>query len=409
VATDQVGRAAEGGSVAIGVAASTDDGRSWSDRILPGSAAAAGGRYQRASDPSVTFGAGGNGWLVGFLGLTLTGPYRIPSRSAVLVARSQDGRSFAAPVVVARAPRGVVFDKPWVACDDHRASSYFGRCYALWDELGLRSGPYGVVLASMSRDGGRHWSAPVRTADQVRGFGVIPLVRSDGSVTVVYRNTQNPFRPAIAAFATSDGGRSWGSSSTIAEVRRSPRELPVRDPGFPSAGIGADDTIYVAWSDCRFEPSCALDDIVMSSSIDGETWRQPAVAARADPATATSLVTPGIAVRSRGHKSQEAIVFYAVGGPRCSKFSRPSTCSVTVAYTDSGRDGWGAPIALGWRMRPVWFPCTPAGCMWGDYIAAAFLQDGRLATMLPLAKPPGSVLDVAMYAPRGGLRVRPER
>jgi hypothetical protein len=47
--------------------------------------------------------------------------------------------------------------------------------------------------------------------------------------------------------------------------------------------------------------------------------------------------------------------------------------------------------------------------MWGDYIAAAFLQDGRLATMLPLAKPPGSVLDVAMYAPRGGLRVRPKR
>ena len=34
VATYQVGRAAEGGSVAIGVAVSTDDGRSWSDRIL---------------------------------------------------------------------------------------------------------------------------------------------------------------------------------------------------------------------------------------------------------------------------------------------------------------------------------------------------------------------------------------
>lgn len=410
VATYQVGRAAEGGSVAIGVAVSKDDGRSWSDRILPGSAEAAGGRYQRASDPSVSYGAGGNGWLVGFLGLNLTERYQIPRRSAVLVARSQDGRSFSAPVVVARAPRGIVFDKPWVACDDHRASPYFGRCYALWDELGLHlGGPGEVVLASTSRDGGRNWSAPVRTADQATGSGVIPLVRPNGSVTVVYLDTQNPFHPAIAEFASLDGGRSWGGSSTISKVRRSPRELPVRDPGFPSAGIGEDGTIHIAWSDCRFEPSCALDDIVVSSSPDGRTWTLPAIAARADPATATSLVTPGIAVRSRGRKTREAVVFYAVGGTRCSKFSRPSACSVTVGYTSSGRDGWGAPVALGWRMRPSWFPCTPAGCMWGDYIAAVFLQDGRVATMLPLARRPARALDVAMYAPRGGLPIRSKR
>ena len=184
VATYQVGRAAEGGSVAIGVVSSSDDGRSWSDRIVPGSAAAVGGQYERASDPSVSYGAGGNAWLVGFLGLTLTGPYDIPSHTAVLVARSGDGRSFTAPVVVARAPRGVVFDKPWVACDEHRSSPFFGRCYALWDELGLRRGPYGLVLASTSRDGGLHWSAPVRTTDRSKGTGVIPLVRPDGSVTV---------------------------------------------------------------------------------------------------------------------------------------------------------------------------------------------------------------------------------
>ena len=44
--------------------------------------------------------------------------------------------------------------------------------------------------------------------------------------------------------------------------------------------------------------------------------------------------------------------------------------------------------------------------MWGDYIAAAFLQDGRVATILPLAKRPARALDVAMYAPRGGLPIR---
>jgi hypothetical protein len=409
VGTYQVGRAAEGGSVAIGVASSTDDGRSWSDRILPGSAMAVGGRYERASDPSVSYGAGGDGWLVGFLGLTLTGPYQIPTRSAVVVAGSADGASFSAPVVVARAPRGVVFDKPWVACDANRASPYVGRCYALWDELGLRRGPSEVVLASRSLDGGRHWSTPVRVTDRVRGVGVMPIVRPDGSVTVVYLDTQNPFHPAIAAFASLDGGRSWGSPSTIATVRRAARELPVRDPGFPSAGVEADGTIDVAWSDCRFEPSCAVDDIVVSSSPDGRMWTKPAVAVRADPATATSLATPGIAVRTRGKTSQEAIVFYAVGGTGCSKFSPPSACSVTVGYASSRRGGWGAPVALGWRMRPSWFPCTRPGCMWGDYIAAAFLRDGRIATMLPLARRPTRVLDVAMYAPRGGLPIRRDR
>ena len=403
MATYQVGRAAEGGSVAIGVASSSDDGRSWSDRIVPRSAAAVGGHYERASDPSVSYGAGGSAWLVGFLGLTLTGPYGIPSHTAVLVARSGDGRSFTAPVVVARAPRGVVFDKPWVACDEHRSSPYFGRCYALWDERGLRRGPDDVVVASTSRDGGVHWSAPVPTIVKAEGVGVIPLVGPDGSVTVVYRTTRNPFHPTIAAFASLDGGRSWGSSTTIAVIHRSARELPVRDPGLPSAAVAANGMIVVAWSDCRFEPSCKVDDIVVASSPDGRSWSPPAVAARADPSTATSLVTPGLAVRSQGRKTREGIVYYAVGGTKCSRFSRPSACSVTVAYTTTHHGGWGVPVVLGWRMRPNWFPCTPAGCMWGDYLAAAFLQTGRVTTMLPLAKRPDGALDVAMYTPKRGL------
>jgi hypothetical protein len=43
--------------------------------------------------------------------------------------------------------------------------------------------------------------------------------------------------------------------------------------------------------------------------------------------------------------------------------------------------------------------------MWGDYIAAAFLRDGRVAAMLPLANRPSRALDVAMYAPTAGLKI----
>ena len=216
VATYQVGRAAEGGSVAIGVAVSTDDGRSWSDGILPWLGGGGRGPLPASERSERLVRNGGQRVARRLPGLNLTERYQIPRRSAVLVARSQDGRSFSAPVVVARAPRGIVFDKPWVACDDHRASPYFGRCYALWDELGLHlGGPGEVVLASTSRDGGRNWSAPVRTADHVRGSGVVLLVRRDGSVVVVYRDIHHPFHPAIAAFASLDGGHSWGGSSTV--------------------------------------------------------------------------------------------------------------------------------------------------------------------------------------------------
>ena len=104
-------------------------------------------------------------------------------------------------------------------------------------------------------------------------------------------------------------------------------------------------------------------------------------------------MTPGIAVRSQGTGSQEAIVFYAVGGTRCSEFSPPSSCSVSVGYVASRSGGWGETVAFGWRMRPKWFPGTRAGNMWGDYIAATFLQNGRVSTVLPLARPPSRALD----------------
>ena len=306
--------------------------------------------------------------------------------------------------MVARAPDGVLYDKPWVACDDHTTSPYFGHCYALWDETGLRRGPLDVVLASTSADGGRTWSPPVRTSDRARGFGVIPLVRPDGSVAVVYLDIENPFHPRLATFSTLNGGRRWGPSTEIARVRRADFDRPVRDPGLPSAAVGADGIVNVAWSDCRFEPSCAVDDIVVSHSLDGGSWTTPEVAARGDIATATSLATPGLAVASRGQDSRAAIVYYATAGRRCSRFSRPSTCTVTVASVSSRSGGvWSSPVSLGWPMRPDWFPCTPEGCMWGDYIATTFLHNGRAISVLPLANRPAKDLDVAMYVPDGGL------
>jgi hypothetical protein len=197
---------------------STDDGGTWSSSILEDTTTATGGFYGRASDPSVAYDANTDSWLVGYLGITLAPRFDEPTRSGIEVVRSASAGSFGKPITVARAPRGIVYDKPWIACDGHRTSTYFGRCWAVWDELGLREGPRGVVLASTSKDGGSHWSPPVRTADRMRGFGGVPLVRPDGSVIVSYLNTEHPLRPRIDAFV-STGRR--GELGTFDHDRRS--------------------------------------------------------------------------------------------------------------------------------------------------------------------------------------------
>src|SRR5712691_8463813 len=114
VAAFQVGRAQEGGSVDIGVAVSSNAGATWTASMLAGTTTAVGGSFGRASDPSVAHDAGTNAWQVAYLGLTLGGRFDEPIHSAIEVVRSFDGAvRFGPPITIARAPRGIIYDKPW--------------------------------------------------------------------------------------------------------------------------------------------------------------------------------------------------------------------------------------------------------------------------------------------------------
>jgi hypothetical protein len=410
VAAFQVGRAQEGGSVDIGVAMSSDAGATWTGSMLTGTTTAVGGSYGRASDPSVAHDTDANAWLVAYLGLTISGPFDEPTRSAIEVVRSSNGgSSFGQPVTIARAPRGIIYDKPWIACDEHRRSPNFGRCYAVWDELGLRAGPRDVVLLSTSFDGGIHWSRPVRTVDRVHGFGGVLVVRPDGSITVVYLDIGRPLHPYIGAFTSTDGGGRWGHSTTVAVPRRSfTRFVVARDPGLPSVAIDDQGSIWVAWSDCRFESGCPVDDIVVARSAAGETWSRPVPVAKGTPSTRASLSTPAIAAGLRGRHASVALLYYAVSGISCGASFQPKGCRVTVGATTSSDGGsdWTPPSTIGWPMKVRWFPSTRAGYMWGDYISAAIVQTGKIVAVLPLAKRAARLLDVGMYASVRGLKER---
>jgi hypothetical protein len=407
VAAFQVGRAQDGGSVDIGVAMSSNAGATWAASMLAGTTAAVGGSYGRASDPSVTHDARANVWLVAYLGLTIGGPFDEPTHSAIEVVRSLDGGgSFGPPVTIARAPPGIIYDKPWLACDEHRESHYFGRCYAVWDELGLRAGPRDGVLLSTSSDGGMHWTSPVRTVDHVHGFGGVPVVRPDGSVTVVYLDVGRPLHPFIGAFASTDGGTRWGRSVTVGVPHRAfTRFVVARDPGLPSVAIDEQGSIWVAWSDCRFEPGCPVDDIVVARSVAGGSWTRPVPVARGTRSTRASLLTPAIAAGERGRHPSLALLYYAVSGIRCGASFQPRGCTVRIGATSSdGENGWTTPTTIGWSMKVRWFAPTRAGYMWGDYVSSVIVEPREIVAVLPLARRPTRVLNVGMYASVSGLK-----
>src|SRR4051794_28877746 len=117
VAAAQVGRVFDGGADRIGWATSTDNGATWTSGILPGLTTAAGGGYNRATDPAVAYDARHGVWLISTLGLLNTSSG--PNGAAVLTSRSLDGgQTFGNPVVTAAASRRQDFDKNWISCDN---------------------------------------------------------------------------------------------------------------------------------------------------------------------------------------------------------------------------------------------------------------------------------------------------
>ena len=90
----------------------------------------------------------------------------------------------------------------------------------------------------------------------------------------------------------------------------------LRNPNLPSAEIDAAGKVYVVWSDCRFRTGCSSNDIVMSTSTDGQTWTAPA-RIPIDPTTSTvDHFIPGIGVdhtTSGSHRASDCAVLLLSG------------------------------------------------------------------------------------------------
>ena len=383
VAAAQVGRIFDGGAAGIGVTTSTNDGASWTAATLPGITTAAGGGYDRATDPSVAYDARHNVWMVSTLALRngSTGP----SGVAVLTSRSTDGGfTWGNPVVTAAAGRREDFDKNWITCDNTSTSPFYGSCYTQFDDHGAGN----ALKLSYSRDGGLTW-----TASRVPRVGVIggqPLVLPNGNVVVPL---DNAFETALGYTISTNGGAKFGTALSITSISAADDPGNIRAGALPSAEI-AGGKIYVVWEDCRFRAQCSSNDLVYVTSTNGTTWsavqRIPI-----DPVSSTvDHLIPGVAVGGSGNVV--SVTYYYFPVMNCG-----SSCALYVGHVSSANGGasWSTPTQLAGPMTMSWLPDTTQGRMVGDYVSSSMGSDGNAHPAYAVAAAPASgVFDQALYS-----------
>lgn len=398
VSAFQVGRFFNGGATDIGFARSGDGGATWGvPGFLPGMTFSSGAAspYERVSDPSVAYDATHGVWLISSIPL-------LPSTSVptVLVNRStDDGRTWSKPVAIPPPVARVVdLDKNWTVCDNGAASPFRGHCYTELDNFGAGD----LELMSTSTDGGLTWSVPIPTAGHDKGLGGQPVVRPDGTVVVPFESLNGK----IEAFTSTDGGTSWTKGVAVSSIRFHPVAGALRTSPLPTAEIDAVGKVYVAWEDCRFEPKCSANDIVFSSSADGQSWSD-VTRIPISPADGTvDHFIPGLAVdpKTSGDSAHLALTYYFYPRSACG-----GACQLEIGTNSSPDAGahWSTATTLVGPMALSQIAQTSQGPMVGDYISTSFTSAGTYTTVFAVGKqqPSSTSFDEGMYAPTSPLTV----
>ena len=387
VSAFQVGRFFDGGSNDIGFATSNDNGATWQSGLLPGiTSFAGGGRFSRASDPSVAFDARHSVWLIS--SLVLSGN----SGVGIVTSRSLDGgHTWSAPSTVSLS--GSV-DKNWIVCDNNASSPFFGHCYTEWDQPS--SGD--LVLMSTSSDGGRTWGPALGSGDSTHGLGGQPVVQPNGTVIVPYAT---PSFDSIRAFRSVTGGASWRVSAPVSSLADHPVAGGLRSEPLPSAAVDAAGKVYVVWQDCRFRANCASNDLVLSTTTQATypTW---SAVTRIPIDSATSGVDhfiPGLAANpaTSGTTAHLGLAYYYYPNAACTS----TTCQLDVGYVTSANAGstWSPPTQLAGPMTLSWLANTNQGRMVGDYISSSYVGSGVLPVFASASAPLGGLFNESMFAP----------
>lgn len=109
---------------------------------------------------------------------------------------------------------------------------------------------------------------PLHSAPQLsRSF------RSAARSAAARRPLASPPRKTVAEPGRAESCRA--SIRNIARVSLHAEAGGLRSGPLPSAAIDSTGKVYVVWRDCPYCAGCDANDIVMSTSTDGETWSDP--------------------------------------------------------------------------------------------------------------------------------------
>ena len=392
VSVFQTGRFTDGGSSDIGFSTSTNGGTTWTHGFLPGlTKYQNGGKFDRASDPSVVYNAKYKVWLAETLPLLEAGGAH---GAAIAVSSSKDGITWKNPVIVSRAAATGFYDKPWIGCDNTATSKFYGRCYITWDDFSQGD----LMEFSTSTNGGTTWGPVKTTAANDIANGGIPVVQPNGTVIVP---GGDGFGAGVIATKSTDGGNTWSAAVLVGNINSHGVAGGLRAPGLPAVQIDGAGKVYVSWADCSFRAGCASNDIVYSTSTDGSTWsalkRVPidAVSSKADH------FIPGLEVdrSTSGATTHMAVTYYFYTNANC------TTCTLGVGYVASTNGGatWSKAKTLSSGTNTNWLPTTTSGQMVGDYTSATTTA-GKIHGVFATAKAPvGSKFSEPMETNATGL------
>jgi len=357
------------------VASSLDGGKTWKRRTIPGLTVCTGGTADTGSDPWLS--AGGDG-TVYFSGLAADQSTE-PPMTAVVASRSRNGgRRWSAPATVAAPLAGNETDA--ITASPRLA----GHAYLVWANFVFAALPRtNTVEFSRTTDGGATWSPPV-LVDQPGPFAIDQaprlLVLPDGTLLAVFLRVDFELGLGqLYAARSLDEGRTWlppvlaGSKPILPTIVDPETGIPLPQPGFPSAAVAPDGTVYVAFEDSTSPTSGAIG--VARSRDDGRSWTSATL-----PGVRGFAFEPAIAVDSHG---TVGVTWYDL------RNDRPGDAALTAdVWFAHSRDRGGS-----WRQTHVAGPTDlrtaplPAHNYVGEYQGLAALRGRGFAAIFTMAAP----------------------
>ena len=375
----------DGGAVDIFYAWTHDGGAHWHQSRMPGLTKAAGGTYDRASDPVVAFGADGSVYVSSLV-------FDVTCPTAVAVSRSTDGgATFGMPVLAQHSNTCAVSDdKNWLVTDTQPNSPFFGRIYQFWTEF-LSSGASPQVVR-WSDDHGRHWSGTHLLASRQQfAQNSQAFVGPDGAITDTYlfaghalgdsirqgfilgNGTNAGSGTSIVAQTSFDGGAHWTKPVVVARnIGGGPAGIRCCLPMM--AGDHAAGRMFQVWN---ANGPGVLDAVKISGSADGgQHW--------SSPVQVTHGHSPGIQYINPAVAAAAGRVFVSYGRR---DLTSPNVIQQELTWSDNGGAAFATPIVLGPPSNLRW-AAVAGGKFPGDYAGLSATPARVAGAWTVSSKPP---------------------